>query len=292
MRERARYQWTRLRGILRRVPGGTVLFPNYGERRDPVKLARLKRRAVTAILTAVLLPLVLITFIVAIRLWSVPAWYLTDRTSAVSAAQAITEYRVAVGPILAVLVQLIGGVLVLAGLLIGWRQLAASRGQHLADRFDRAVEALSSASEVGRIAGVHSLERLARDSEVDRTAVLDALSAFARHAIASMSPSTVTGRTIPHDAQAAIRGLSRLLKTPRPPLPYDPEDPGIHGGVDLGGWIFHGSISQASHFAISTSQEQTSITPNLEASNSLGATCRVAVSGTPASSHQHSVTAC
>jgi hypothetical protein len=91
----------------------------------------------------------------------------------------------------ATLLQGLGGVGLLIGLFLTWRQMQDSRqsvatNERLSregqapDRFARAVDQLGSDQLAVRLGGIHALARIARDSEPDRRAIMQLLAAFIR----------------------------------------------------------------------------------------------------------------
>lgn len=83
------------------------------------------------------------------------------------------------------LLQGLGGLAVLSGAALGvWltlRQVQVSQEGQITDRLTRAVDQLGSAAVDVRIGGIYALERIARDSAADRSAVIEILTAFVRN---------------------------------------------------------------------------------------------------------------
>jgi hypothetical protein len=97
-----------------------------------------------------------------------------DRLSAVASARTT-------------LLQAVGGLVVLYGGYVGWRQLRvsqetlrATQDGHLTDRFSRAVEQLGSDKIDVRIGGLHALRRIAEQSPDERDAVISIQAAYLR----------------------------------------------------------------------------------------------------------------
>ncbi len=86
------------------------------------------------------------------------------------------------------------------------RSLEQSENAQLTDRFMRAVDQLGNEAADIRLGGIHSLERIARDSPRDHPAVMEALAAFVRRTSQSR-PGPVT--QVPQDLQAAMTALVR-----------------------------------------------------------------------------------
>jgi hypothetical protein len=87
----------------------------------------------------------------------------------------------------ATLLQTVGGLVLLYGGYVGWRQLRISQDTlrttqegHLTDRFGRAVEQLGSDKPAVRIGGLHALWRIAEQSPEERDAVISIQAAYLR----------------------------------------------------------------------------------------------------------------
>lgn len=78
--------------------------------------------------------------------------------------------------------QLIAGLVVVAGAVATWRQVHISREGQITERFTRAVDQLGNSQNVDvRVGGIYALERIARDSETDRNAIQFLLGTFIRN---------------------------------------------------------------------------------------------------------------
>ena len=77
--------------------------------------------------------------------------------------------------------QLIAGVVVVAGAIATWRQVRVSREGQITERFTRAVDQLGNQNVDVRVGGIYALERIARDSPPDRNAIQFLLAAFIRN---------------------------------------------------------------------------------------------------------------
>jgi hypothetical protein len=78
------------------------------------------------------------------------------------------------------LLQSIGGVLLVIGVVATWRQVQVSREGQITERFSRAIDHLGSDKPDVRLGGIYTLERIAKDSPADRGTVATVLSAFIR----------------------------------------------------------------------------------------------------------------
>lgn len=177
----------RLPGLLRKVPILGVL-------------AFARRRAWQLAICSVL-----ILFIVA--LWKVPEYEIASLTkvrdvSPLTLFEEEDKARVT-------LAQILGGAILLAGLGFTWLRIQLGRQGQLTERFIRAVEQLASNSASVRVGAIYALARVAKESNRDRTAVIDLLAAFVReHAARDSKPATAFVRP---DVQAALTVLGQTI---------------------------------------------------------------------------------
>src|SRR5258708_5589645 len=73
------------------------------------------------------------------------------------------------------LVQILGGLFVLLGLIFAYQNLMTLRDGQITDRFTKAVDQLGSKDFSIRLGGILSLERIARESERDHRGVMEML---------------------------------------------------------------------------------------------------------------------
>jgi len=85
------------------------------------------------------------------------------------------------------LVQSVGGLLLVAGVVVTWRQVQLGRRQlevmregQITERFSRAIEQLGSDKLDVRLGGIYALERIAVNSEDERWPILEVLTAYVR----------------------------------------------------------------------------------------------------------------
>jgi hypothetical protein len=128
-------------------------------------------------------------------------------SSDVGRAQAESDARTA-------LVQALGGLLLLAGLVFTGRTLQLNRQGQITDRFTKAVDQLGSDTLDVRLGGIYALERLARDSPGDHPTIMEVLTAYLReHASSPPPPADPSlGLVTPKlrtDLQAALTVLGR-----------------------------------------------------------------------------------
>ena len=137
------------------------------------------------------------------------------------------------------LAQLIGGLVILVGVALGFRRVKAAEenakaaqenvrvtqeGQ-ITERFTRAVEQLGSENIHIRLGGIYALERIARDSKKDHWTIMEVLTAFirerAKRNIAAEETEEDKAPKLPVDVQAALTVIGRRElahedeKTPR-----------------------------------------------------------------------------
>ncbi|NEA33744.1 pentapeptide repeat-containing protein [Streptomyces sp. SID13031] len=90
------------------------------------------------------------------------------------------------------------------------------------ERFGRAIDQLGSASLDVRLGGIHSLERLARDSAQDRTSIMQVLATFVRiHGAKTPKCELIGGinkasdpKSVQPDIEEAVAVIGRRLPTP------------------------------------------------------------------------------
>jgi hypothetical protein len=109
------------------------------------------------------------------------------------------------------LIQLIGGVVLIAGLYFTSRSFALTREGHLTDRYAKAIEQIGNENGDVRIGGIYALERIARDSDVDRMTTVEVLSSLIREHT-RQSPDLPKVDNVEADVQAAITVLGRRSK--------------------------------------------------------------------------------
>jgi hypothetical protein len=114
------------------------------------------------------------------------------------------------------LAQILGGVLLLAGLFASAQTFELSRQGQITDRFTKAIEQLGASDgehaklEV-RLGGIYSLERIARDSQRDHEVVMEVLTAYIRN---NSPRDNLPKRTTPRpDIQAILTVLARREAT-------------------------------------------------------------------------------
>jgi Pentapeptide repeats (8 copies) len=118
----------------------------------------------------------------AVAVFVLPA-HLAPRSAFTTAGDAIRAQNDARG----VMVQVAGGLVLLLGAYVTWRQLKAAQDQltiaqesQLTQRFAQAVDQLGSEQIVVRIGGIYALERVARNSPADAGAVAELLCSYIR----------------------------------------------------------------------------------------------------------------
>ncbi len=92
------------------------------------------------------------------------------------------------------LVQILAGIVVIAGIYLTWRRIVAmeervevdrkrvevDRDGQVTDRYTKAIEQLGAGSLTVRLGGIYALERIARDSPDDHWTIMDVITAFMR----------------------------------------------------------------------------------------------------------------
>jgi Pentapeptide repeats (8 copies)/Pentapeptide repeats (9 copies) len=128
------------------------------------------------------------------------------------------------------LLQGLGGLVVLAGATLAYRQLSVAREGQVTERFTRAIEQLGHDNLDVRLGGIYALERVAADSPRDQSTVNEVLTAFVRgHAPwppnrPGQPPEDLAVEDIvplqqwAPDVQAALTVLGRREDSPGPSL--------------------------------------------------------------------------
>jgi uncharacterized protein YjbI with pentapeptide repeats len=116
---------------------------------------------VLLVIAALLLPRILLD-------WDLAGASTPDRASAVN------DIRTG-------LLQALGGLAVLGGATLTWRQLQVSRSAQVTDAFGTAITQLGDANLDVRLGGIYALERIARTSPGDRQAIEEVLAHFVRN---------------------------------------------------------------------------------------------------------------
>jgi uncharacterized protein YjbI with pentapeptide repeats len=111
------------------------------------------------------------------------------------------------------LLQGLGALLLIGGLVATWQQVRISREGQITDRFTNAINQLGNENRATRIGGIFALERIARESKQDRSAIAYTLATFIRDsqpasAVRKQSYVRMLKIRAP-DAQAAIMVLCR-----------------------------------------------------------------------------------
>jgi uncharacterized protein YjbI with pentapeptide repeats len=103
------------------------------------------------------------------------------------------------------LAQIIGGLVLIYGLYLTWRNIKVNEEGKLTDRFSKAVELLGSDKLDIRLGGIYALERIGKDSKKDHWTVMEVFTAFIRE----NSPITEDNQPITADIQAALTVIKR-----------------------------------------------------------------------------------
>jgi hypothetical protein len=111
--------------------------------------------------------------------------------------------------------QVIAGLVVVAGIVYTAAQFGISRETHFTDRYTKAIDQLGHDQPVVRLGAIFALKRLALNSSTDRPAVMNVLSGYLRttaplpEAVGIPPASTEKPRLAP-DIQAALTALIAL----------------------------------------------------------------------------------
>jgi hypothetical protein len=104
------------------------------------------------------------------------------------------------------LLQGLAGIALFSGAIFTYRQLKVAREGQIAERFTRAIDQLGHENLDVRLGGIYALERVAKDSEDDRTTVAEVLCAYVRtHSPWITSPSSTATEPQPSPASVSDR---------------------------------------------------------------------------------------
>ena len=188
--------------------------------RSPWRIVFVSLGAVTLVALVLILPSVL----VAVRHVTLTAKEQLDAEAAIRAS----------------LIQLLGGMVLVAGLYFTARGFRLTREGHITDRYSTAIEQLGNASADVRIGGIYALERIARDSPPDRDTIVDVLATFVREHTRSghRTPST---EKVGADVQAALSVLGRRPSVGDEAKTLDLYHSGLND-ADLSGGDYRGAM--------------------------------------------------
>ncbi|TDV46289.1 pentapeptide repeat-containing protein [Actinophytocola oryzae] len=160
-------------------------------RGSTVRVALGVAAAVVVVFAALFLPRLLLD-------WDLAGATTPDR------ARAVNDVRAGV-------LQAVGGLVVVIGAALTWRQVQVSRAGQVTDAFAGAITHLGDPEESVRLGGIYALERIARTSRADRQAVDEVLCLFVKR-------RAVTGQR-ETDVNVALLVLGR--RAGRTPLVLD-----------------------------------------------------------------------
>jgi len=213
-----------------------------------------------------ILRLCLLLAILFVGLILIPEWLYPSLSAAqlrgVSSPQARIELQQAQGQLAnnarSSVLQVLAGLAVAGGAIATWRQVRISREGQITERFTRAVDQLGNLNVDVRVGGIYALERIARDSVADRTAIQFLMGAFVRHHAkwpvgAPQQPTETVDDRLPSlrarapDVQVAMAVLGRRLPSPgQRPLTLSRVD---LRGLTLKGARLNGATFQESNLA-------------------------------------------
>jgi uncharacterized protein YjbI with pentapeptide repeats len=138
------------------------------------------------------------------------------------------------------LIQILGGVVLVVGLYFTARGFQLAREGHITDRYSKAIEQLGNENADVRIGGIYALERIARDSSVDRDTVVDVLATFVREHT-RIDPRTPSKEKVGADVQAALSVLGRRPDVQKEARRLDLYHAGLNN-ADLSDGDFRGAM--------------------------------------------------
>jgi pentapeptide repeat protein len=148
-----------------------------------------------------------------LALWILPSVL----TRSPSAGLGVAERLKAANDVRVALIQGLGALGLLGGLLFTARTFRLNQSGQMTDRYAKAVEQLGNdTSDTVRIGGIYALERVMRDSLSDGPTILEVLTAFIRNR-APFEEDVSRGRP-DADVQAALTVVGRSHPGARPPV--------------------------------------------------------------------------
>lgn len=115
------------------------------------------------------------------------------------------------------IIQIIGGSILIAGLYFTARGFRLTREGHITDRYAKSVEQIGHENSDVRLGGIFALERIARNSIVDRNTVVEVLTAFVREHTRDGPRNPKDGK-VTADVQGALTVLGRFpIERSEPP---------------------------------------------------------------------------
>ena len=147
-------------------------------------------------------------------LWLLPRLLTSDVKGSLSAAEELKARNDARTPLIAFALAIGTG----GTLLFTWRSYLLSRRQHTTERYTRAVNQLGHEKVEVRCGGVYALERIARESDVDRAMVVFVFGALLRE---TRHRQPAGGMLDPdEDVLATLRAAARLAASLRERQPF------------------------------------------------------------------------
>jgi hypothetical protein len=210
------------------------------------------RRFLRSGLWVTIVALLIVAFI-----WFVPqlqGQYFSQKVPAEDRPALVNEYR-------RTWAQIIGGFGLLFGLYFTWRRVEIAQDQQVTERFTRAIDQLGATDSTGekqletRLGGIYALERIARDSEQDRSPIAEILTAYVRRHASRKGEEKTPAKQQVHehegetaqdispssDVQAVLTVLVRLSKLDLLPEPLDLSNTDLRG-ANLNGLHVEGAI--------------------------------------------------
>lgn len=164
--------------------------------------------------------LLLVAVIALVVKWG-PDWLAS--TGGLSPADRAAE----TGRVRTALLAILAGGIAVVGAFYTAKTFALNRQGQITERFTRATDQLGSAQINVRLGGIYALERIARESAVDRPAITEILTGFLREHSRHRQAENSQAFPMPTDTQAALSVVTRLQ------LDYDSSQPVDLGGADL-----------------------------------------------------------
>lgn len=138
-------------------------------------------------------------------------WQWTSLYSSAGGLQDVGNRIKARSELLDTATKVLGGLLIITTLWSTWRSLRLSRESHTTESYVSAIEMLADPnSEAKQLGGVFALERLARDSTIDRWIIVEVLSAVVRTSILAEQKGEKASKYSRRVVQAVVALLGRF----------------------------------------------------------------------------------
>lgn len=147
--------------------------------------------------TQFVLGLSVVIMLMLLLLWTVPKWQVASIGGVAPNVRFELENEAR-----KTLAQILAGIIVVTGIYGTWRTLQVSEQTQVTERFNKALEQLSSQSPVTKLGAIYSLDRIAEDSPRDRIRIIELLTTYVKEN-APFNKSAPSPSASPKPQQAA-----------------------------------------------------------------------------------------